>query len=142
MTIFLLPSRIFPTGFFNSCALLGHSANGASVLGGAGVAGVRCCFWPLNNEKLFQIPFHKINEDIARFWVESLYFNKMVKTYLTIVFNDLSESLFAELNKNVAKVKEMHVFSHSSKTDGGNDGLEFLSTRNDRNEVTEDGFAR
>ena len=33
----------------------------------------------------------------------------------------------------------MHVFSHSSKTDGGNDGLEFLSTRNDRNEVTEDG---
>ena len=24
--IFLLPSRIFPTGFFNSCALLGHSA--------------------------------------------------------------------------------------------------------------------
>ena len=25
----------------------------------------------------------------------------------------------------------MHVFSHSSKTDGGNDGLEFLSTRND-----------
>ena len=38
--IFLLPSRIFPTGFFNSCALLGHSANAASVLGGAGVAGV------------------------------------------------------------------------------------------------------
>ena len=38
--IFLLPSRIFPTGFFNSCALLGHSAFAASVLGGAGVSGV------------------------------------------------------------------------------------------------------
>lgn len=33
----------------------------------------------------------------------------------------------------------MHVFSHSSKTDGGNDGLEFLSTRDARNEVLEDG---
>jgi hypothetical protein len=31
---------IFPTGFFNSCALLGHSAFAASVLGGVGVAGV------------------------------------------------------------------------------------------------------
>jgi len=38
-TIFLLPSRIFPTGFFNCCALVGHSGNGASVLGTAGAAG-------------------------------------------------------------------------------------------------------
>ena len=37
------------------------------------------------------------------------------------------------------KVKEMHIFSHSSKTDGGNDGLEFLSTRNSDNKVIEDG---
>ena len=35
--------------------------------------------------------------------------------------------------------KEMHIFSHSSKTDGGNDGLEFLSTRNSDNKVIEDG---
>ena len=35
---------IFPTGFFNSCALLGHSAFAASVLGGAGVAGVSGVF--------------------------------------------------------------------------------------------------
>jgi hypothetical protein len=47
--------------------------------------------------------------------------------------------IFEELNKNVAKVKEMHVFSHSSKTGGENDGLEFLSTRDARNEVLEDG---
>ena len=33
----------------------------------------------------------------------------------------------------------MHIFSHSSKTDGGNDGLEFLSTRNSDNKVIEDG---
>ena len=33
LVIFLLPSRIFPTGFFNSCALLGHSA----FSGGGGV---------------------------------------------------------------------------------------------------------
>jgi len=30
----------FPTGFFNCCSLVGHSANAASVLGGVGVAGV------------------------------------------------------------------------------------------------------
>ena len=54
-------------------------------------------------------------------------------------FKKIWSTIFAELNKNVAKVKEMHVFSHSSKTDGGNDGLEFLSTRNARNEVLEDG---
>jgi len=35
LTIFLLPSRIFPTGFFNSCALFGHSGFG----GGGGDAG-------------------------------------------------------------------------------------------------------
>ena len=54
-------------------------------------------------------------------------------------FKTIWSAIFAELNKNVAKVKEMHVFSHSSKTDGGNDGLEFLSTRDARNEVLEDG---
>jgi len=35
-----LPSRIFPTGFFNSCALLGHSNVAGACLGGVGVAGV------------------------------------------------------------------------------------------------------
>ena len=35
--IFLLPSRIFPTGFFNCCSLVGHSGTGASVLGTSGV---------------------------------------------------------------------------------------------------------
>ena len=37
---FLLPSRIFPTGFFNCCSLVGHSAFGAVFLGTAGVSGV------------------------------------------------------------------------------------------------------
>ena len=37
LTNFLLPSKIFPTGSFNSCALVGHSGKGASVLGTAGV---------------------------------------------------------------------------------------------------------
>ena len=36
-TTFLLPSRIFPTGFFNCCSLVGHSAFGAVFLGTAGV---------------------------------------------------------------------------------------------------------
>jgi len=36
-TTFLLPSRIFPTGFFNCCSLVGHSAFGAVSLGTAGV---------------------------------------------------------------------------------------------------------
>lgn len=54
-------------------------------------------------------------------------------------FKRIWTTIFTELNKNVAKVKEMHVFSHSSKTDGENDGLEFLSTRDARNKVLEDG---
>ena len=39
-TIFLFPSTILPIGSFNCCALVGHSGNGASVLGTAGDAGV------------------------------------------------------------------------------------------------------
>ena len=39
-TIFLLPSRIFPIGFFNCCSLVGHSGIGASVFGTVGVFGV------------------------------------------------------------------------------------------------------
>ena len=35
--IFLLPSRILPTGFFNCCSLVGHSGIGACVLGTSGV---------------------------------------------------------------------------------------------------------
>ena len=31
--IFKLPSRIFPTGFFNSCSLVGHSILGVGGLG-------------------------------------------------------------------------------------------------------------
>ena len=54
-------------------------------------------------------------------------------------FKKVWSTIYSELNKNVAKVKEMHIFSHSSKTDGGNDGLEFLSTRNSDNKVIEDG---
>jgi len=33
-------SNIFPTGFFNSCSLVGHAANAASVLGVGGASGV------------------------------------------------------------------------------------------------------
>lgn len=51
------------------------------------------------------------------------------------VWSDIS----TELSKNVAKVKAMHIFSHSSKTGGENDGLEFLSTRSSDNNVVEDG---
>jgi hypothetical protein len=54
-------------------------------------------------------------------------------------FKKIWSTIFAELNKNIAKVKDMHVFSHSSKTGGQNDGLEFLSTRDERSEVLEDG---
>ena len=38
-TIFLLPSRTFPTGSFNCCALVGHSGIDPSVLGTVGACG-------------------------------------------------------------------------------------------------------
>ena len=62
----------------------------------------------LNNEKLFQIPLHKMNDDIARFWVGSLYLNKVVETYLTIVFNDLSGSFFF-YNPNGILLKKSYI---------------------------------
>ena len=37
LTIFLLPSTIFPIGSLSSCALVGHSGNGTSDLGISGV---------------------------------------------------------------------------------------------------------
>jgi len=40
LTIFLLFSNTFPTGFFNCCSLVGHSAFAASVLGADGASGV------------------------------------------------------------------------------------------------------
>lgn len=47
--------------------------------------------------------------------------------------------IYLEINKSAAKIKEMHIFSHASKSDGSNDGLEFLSTRDNKNKVIEDG---
>jgi len=38
-TTFLLPSRIFPTGFFSCCSLVGHSTLGVLFLGTSGVFG-------------------------------------------------------------------------------------------------------
>jgi hypothetical protein len=38
-TTFLLPSRIFPTGFFNCCSLVGHSTFGLVFFGTEGAAG-------------------------------------------------------------------------------------------------------
>ncbi|ENV18038.1 hypothetical protein [Acinetobacter guillouiae] len=54
-------------------------------------------------------------------------------------FKKIWTEIFSELNKSVAKVKEMHIFSHSSKTDGGNDGLEFISVVDSDKNVIEDG---
>lgn len=54
-------------------------------------------------------------------------------------FKKAWSSIYSDLNKGVAKIREMHIFSHSSKTDGGNDGLEFLSTRSGHGVVIEDG---
>lgn len=68
--------------------------------------------------------------------------NYVFKTYKItsgIDFKKVWTSIHTELNTKVGKVKKMHIFSHSSKTEGGNDGLEFLSTRNNKDVVIEDG---